>query len=123
MGMAAVIGAGVLLVNLIAYRHARAMLRFSGALPKSKNPEELSAGKKLAILLSGIRNPRPVDTDDPGTHGLRFQKHVVPVGADVTLGAWLVTPEDAIGDVILFHGYAASKSTLLLEARAFHELM
>ncbi len=97
------------------------MLRFTGSSPKSKNPEELSVSQKLAVLLTGINNPRPVDTERPEQYGLQYEPRLIPVGSRVSLGAWLIPHERPIGSVLLFHGYTASKSTLLVEARAFHE--
>jgi pimeloyl-ACP methyl ester carboxylesterase len=112
--------AGALLINVVAYRHARVMLRFSGPSAKSKNPEDLGRFDKLAILLTGISNPRPADTESPAAHGLSFERHIIFVGENVTLGAWFVPHGSPVGSVLFFHGYAASKSTLLPEAAAFH---
>jgi len=119
---AAVLGAlaAMLAINVIAYRHARAMLRFSGASDKSKNPEDLRLGEKVAVLLAGISNPRPVDAESPEAHGLRYERRTIPVDGHVFLGAWLVPHDAPIGSVVLFHGYTASKASLSLEAAAFH---
>jgi cephalosporin-C deacetylase-like acetyl esterase len=43
-------------------------------------------------------------------------------GDDVTLEAWYIPGDKDRPLVVHFHGYVASKSTLLSAARAFHDL-
>jgi alpha-beta hydrolase superfamily lysophospholipase len=113
--------AALIAANAVAFMHARAMLRFSGNAEKSKNPEQLSRAEMLRILVLGISNPRPADREDPAAHGLPFEQRVISADAGITLGAWLVPHSAPVGHVVMFHGYTASKGTLLLEAKAFQE--
>ena len=115
-----VVGFGIL--NLLAYNNARAMMYFTSGGVRTGKPESLSLVAKLKVLLTGVNAPRPVsDTPavslDPGCRALSIG------GSDgVTLSAWYCDRGRETQLVILFHGYAADKSCLLREARAFLDL-
>lgn len=108
-------------VNIVAYRHAHAMLRFTDSGTKTKNPEHLGLAQKLVVLLSGISNPRPTDVETPSAFGLTYESRKIAASDGITLGAWYVPRQAALGCVVLLHGYTGSKGTLLAEAAAFHE--
>jgi alpha-beta hydrolase superfamily lysophospholipase len=103
-------------VNIVAYLHARAMLRFSDATAKTKNPERLGTAHKLRVLLTGIDNPRPADAATPAAYALPFESRRIASSAGVTLGAWLIPHPAPVGCAVLLHGYTASKAQLLAEA-------
>jgi alpha-beta hydrolase superfamily lysophospholipase len=109
-----------LLLNILAYRHARAMTTFApeGSVPR---PETLSLAAKARVLFSGVRLPRPRNNKHPADVGLAYQVHTLP-GEAGELHGWYVPCDRARGLVLLFHGYTACKSNLLAEACAFHEL-
>ncbi len=50
-------------LNPLAYRHARAMMRFTPGNPRTQKPAKLSAGQKLKVLFCGVNIPRPQTTD------------------------------------------------------------
>lgn len=118
--MLAVVVLGFVALNVVAFGHARAMLRFARVGWKTKNPEDLRGLEKLKVLLIGVRVPKPVDDRTPDQLGLSYERHTIAVDARVTLGAWLIPHPHPKGGVILFHGFTAVKSQLLLEAAAFH---
>ena len=110
--------AGVVLLNLVAYRHARAMLTFSADGDKTPPPEGLGPWGKAKALLVGVTVPRPALTQTPGDIGLSAETVRFAADDGVTLEAWRVVPPGPKGTVVLFHGYAACRSALLPEADA-----
>ena len=114
--------AGFATLNLIAYQHARAMLWFAAGGPRTVRPQMLSWVGKLNVLLTGVRVPRPENDQFPADLGLDCETTSIPVDSQVTLEAWFIPSAGARETVVLFHGYAASKSEMLPEAAAFHQL-
>ncbi len=110
---------GLIVLNVLAYRHARAMLHFTRGGARTGKPEQLARGQRLRLLLTGVNVPRPVSARAPA----ELDPACVPLtlrGPDgVTLGAWYVDRGARTPLVVLFHGYAAEKSSLLPEARHF----
>jgi pimeloyl-ACP methyl ester carboxylesterase len=99
--------------NLIGALHARAMLVFVDAGARTPDPEQLSAGEKIAVLLTGVRVPRPGHTRTPADLGLDFSTHALTAADGVGLSAWWVPCADCRGVAVLVHGYAASADQLL----------
>jgi pimeloyl-ACP methyl ester carboxylesterase len=109
-------------VNLSAFMQARAMTRFIGGAERTPGPEQLGMLDKLSVMVSGVSIPRPRNRSAPADLGLSFETHRFSNGVGETLEAWFVPGRNDRAVVALFHGYAASKSTLLTTARAFHDL-
>ena len=102
--------------NVVVFAHAWRFTHFVDAGERTPGPESLSAFGRLATLLTGVRVPRPRNERSLADVGL--------VGRDLRVGeaaAWVVDGSGQ-GCVALFHGYAASRSSLLDEAAAFHAL-
>jgi alpha-beta hydrolase superfamily lysophospholipase len=113
---------GFVVLNLLAYRHARAFTRFrAGGEGPGGAPQSLSLLGKVRLLLGGVTLPRPCPDRTPAGAGLPFEHHCFP-GEAGTLEAWHVPHRAARGLVLLFHGYGNCKAGLLPEAQAFHEL-
>jgi uncharacterized protein len=108
--------------NLVAYNHARQMLVFADAGLRTRPIESLSRWAKFKVLLTGVTIPKPVNTQTPGDLGLPYGTHHIPVGREITLEAWYVPRPNAVGTVLMFHGYSACKSALLPEAHALHAM-
>ena len=113
---------GSIALNLLAYRHAFAMMHFTAGSPRTHEPEKLTLGQKCKVLLCGVNIPRPqakasaIDLG-PATRGLRLE------GTNgIALGAWYCPGSIEKPLVILFHGYSAEKSSMLPEAKAFLEM-
>lgn len=111
-----------LLVNVLAYRHARSMTHFVADGVRPANPEALSRFEKLKVLLTGISIPRPRNQATPESVGLAFSTHTFASTDGTRLEAWYAPRPQSRGVVLLFHGYASCKASLLREAKAFHEL-
>jgi len=110
------------LVNLVAYRQARAFTHFASPGQRTPPPRELSFGKKLRVLVMGVEVPRPENHQTPRHVGLAYERHVFAGVRGVPLEGWLVPHAGARGTVVLFHGHAASKDSQLPEAVAFNRM-
>ena len=112
----------VVSVNILAFMQARAMTRFVEDGERTARPEQLSLIERVSVILSGVNIPRPRSLSTPAKYKLDFQvqRFANPNGS--TLEAWYVPGIEDRPVVLLFHGYAVSKSSLLTTARVFHEL-
>lgn len=106
------------LLNALAYRHARAMLVFSDEAVKTPPPQALPVWGKVKALALGVTVPRPTLSRSPADVGLPSETVRFVADAGVKLEAWLVAPPEPKGTVVLFHGYGACRSALLPEAKA-----
>jgi len=113
---------GAIAANVLAYNHAKAMLRFSAARARTGPVEGLSFKEKVQVLVLGVDNPRPKSTLTPAQEGLPFEENLVPGPNGIKLATWYLPVPRASGLVILYHGYASEKSTLLENAKGFREL-
>ena len=113
---------GVVSVNILAFMQARAMTHFVEEGERTARPEQLSLVERVSVILSGVNIPRPRSLSTPAKYKLDFQVHRFTSPSGSTLEAWYVPGKEAFPLVLLFHGYAASKSSLLTTARVFHEL-
>jgi alpha-beta hydrolase superfamily lysophospholipase len=105
-------------LNLIAYRHAWKMTHYAEQGVRTVSPDKLTTLKKLSVLVTGVTIPRPESlpaVDD---------EHVVTLlTADgLKLEAWDIPATEQRGVVLMFHGYAVSKSAMQPEAALFREL-
>lgn len=112
---------GMVGLNLIAYWHAYRMLHFVPTGNRTGKPEHLSWRQKAKILFTGITVPRPANTSTPADCSLPYEVHRFQVNSSVELEAWHIPHPDSNGLVLLFHGYASAKSSMLPEAKALHE--
>ena len=108
-------------MNAVAFFHAWRFTHFSNEPGlHSPNPEQLGPGRKLWLLLTGIRNPKPRNGPKPG-----FPVETIRIDSpNGPLEAWYARPVSgrARGTVALFHGYTSSKSHLAHEAGYFRRL-
>jgi uncharacterized protein len=120
--------AAFVLLNFLAYRHARSMTHFAPSgrgIGKADSwrarTEPHSLFERVRLALNGLVIERP--REDLRSHGfdLPYEVHDYPGGAG-RLAAWFIPHAEAAGLVVLFHGYATCKARLLPEVRAFHDL-
>jgi pimeloyl-ACP methyl ester carboxylesterase len=109
------------ILNILAYRHARAMVTFRASGEKTPQPEALSSKDKLSLLLSGVVVTRPENDATPADVDLEFSTHYLNAN-DVRLEAWFMPHSNPRAVAVLFHGYAASKAQRLPEARELHDM-
>lgn len=116
------IGWGLLIVfillNIIAFFHAYKFTHFGdNTLVRTSDPKELTFIHRIKSLAFGINNPRPVNGQFPTKP---FE--TIKLKSNKTIECWLMKTENAKGTVVLFHGFAGEKSSLIVKSIIFREL-
>jgi alpha-beta hydrolase superfamily lysophospholipase len=111
-----------LVLNVMAYFHVWSMLHFAGQRERTPPPERLGWAEKVKVILVGVELPRPANWRTPAAVGLDFTTHRFSTADGMELEAWWIARPAPRGVVLLFHGYGATKSDQLDEAKAFHAL-
>lgn len=107
-----------LLLNIVAYFHAYKFTHFGdNNLVRTRDPKELTLIRKIKSVAFGINNPRPTNTQFPSKP---FQ--TIKLKSNKTIECWLVKTANAKGTVVLFHGFAGEKSSLLEKSLIFEQL-
>jgi alpha-beta hydrolase superfamily lysophospholipase len=106
------------IMNVVAYVHAYKFTHFSNhVVERTNDPTELDALQKMKLVFTGIENPRP------SAHEATRQKYTtIEIQSTELLSAWSIKQKSSNGTVILFHGYAGEKSSLLTRAEVFRQL-
>jgi len=106
-----------ILANVIAFNHAYRLTHFSSTeKERTKKIEALSYFGKLKTVLLGVKIPKPKDTIFPTqTFETLYFK------SDLKLESWLIKNSQPKGVVLLFHGFASSKSGVLRYAEEFYK--
>jgi len=113
----AVLGVGGF--NLVARNQARAMLTFA---PPQEGRDGLRREQSLMNIIFGVTAYRPENRTTPDGVGLEYATHRTQSRDGTKLELWEIARADPRAVVLLFHGYAASKSSLLPDAKAFHAM-
>lgn len=111
---------GFVLLNAVAFFQARAMTHFTEGGVRTQRPQSLSTVEKIRTLLLGVNVPKPRNVLGPSSFGLAYETERFASEGDGELEAWRVPCARSRGLVLLFHGYASSKSSLLPVARELH---
>ena len=118
----------LVVLNLLAYRHAWSMTHFVSANRRTRRTdnlreqtESLSFVERMQLAVKGVALERPSDEMRPDDLDLPYEVHTY-TGGEGRLDAWYIPHEQSAGLVVLFHGYISCKAKLLPEARAFHDL-
>lgn len=122
LGVLAIVLGAVALLNVMAYNHAYAMLHFVQAGERTANIEQLGLFDKAAVLFHGVNIPRPHARIANSELAKEFELVTIPCADGVRLGALYGVEKASLSTVLLFHGYAAEKTSLLDHARAFRRL-
>jgi len=109
-------------VNILAFMQARAMTRFVDDGERTARPEQLSLVERISVILSGVNIPRPRNLSTPAKYNLDFHAQRFASRDGSILEAWYVPGREDQPVILLFHGFAVSKSSLLTTARVLHEL-
>ncbi|MEJ7610880.1 MAG: alpha/beta hydrolase [Ferruginibacter sp.] len=104
-------------MNVVAFFHGYKFTHFTDRNVPKTNAKDLSALKKLQIIFFGIDNPRPVNTGFPSQP---FQ--TIKLQSNKIIECWYIKAAQAKETVILFHGYAGQKSSMLDKSDEFHRL-
>lgn len=119
--LAALAVAGFVLLNALAFAHARSLTRFTHG-PRTRPPSRLSTLEKVAVLVCGARLGHAKNVQTPAALGLPFERHVFAGRERMALEAWHIPHAQPRGMVVGFHGHGGRKSDLLREAQAFRRL-
>ena len=114
--------AAFLLLNYLAYRHARSFFFYTGGTERTPSPESLGWAEKARVLIRGVQVPKPKMHSSPADYELPWESISVPGRASTGLSGWLIPKPDASELMILFHGYNSEKSGLLPEAKLFYAM-
>ncbi len=107
-----------ILMNIIAFFHAYKFTHFGdNTLVRTRDPKELTFIRRLKSLAFGINNPRPTNGQFPAK-----PYETIRLKSNKTIECWLMKTENAKGTVVLFHGFAGEKSSLVEKAVIFQEL-
>ena len=110
-----------MLLNAAAYMHASKMITFTEGGAITKPIERLSFSEKLSLCFTGTNIPKPANSGSPRSINSSFMLITLKTKDEVNLECWSLTNNNPAGNVILLHGYAASKSQLLPEAKFFYD--
>jgi uncharacterized protein len=108
---------GFLLLNILAYNHAYRFTHFASEGVETGKEEQLSFGKKLAVLFTGITKKKSTVANFPEKPHSSFS-----IASADSLKGWIIPVEHPRGIVVMGHGYASNKGAVLGEAYAFNEL-
>ena len=114
--------AGFAGLNILAYRHAYAMLHYAPGGARTEKPEALAPLAKLRVLWAGVNIPRPMDEMPPTALAPDSKTLAIPEPGGIELCAWYAGRGPEAPLVIFFHGYSTEKTRLLREARGIHEM-
>jgi alpha-beta hydrolase superfamily lysophospholipase len=96
-------------INIISFFHAWKFTHFDADVSeRTKDAKELSFSSKVNVLFTGVDNPRPVNKKLP-THSYTSVK----VKSSHVLDCWYIPTDSAKATMIMFHGFAGEKSSLL----------
>ena len=109
-----------LLLNIMAAFHAYKFTHFYADLPKAKKMEEMSFAEKASFIFMGTKYPKSKVTD---SFAIPHQTLVLTTLDSVHLESWYAKANSNVkGTVLLFHGHGGSKSGIIAEATAFHQM-
>ncbi len=107
-----------ILMNVVAYQHAYKFTHFTDKVSsRTKDPKDLSAFSKVKLLVTGIDNPKPKNKSFPS-----HDYQTIELQSTELLECWQIKTPNAKGTVLMFHGYAGEKSSLLERADEFLNL-
>ncbi len=101
--------------NIVAYQHAYKFTHFTNDVSaRTKDPKALDAFSKVKLLFTGIDNPKPKNKRLPSQ-----DYQTIKIESTEVLECWQINVPNAKGTIIMFHGYAGEKSSLLERADEF----
>ncbi len=103
--------------NILAYRHAHAMMNFSDHHVRGLKLEEMSVTQKIKALFLGVDLSRPSSNVSHAELADNCQSISIPTIEISSIGAWYCPAKNGQRLAILFHGYLMDKSSLIEEAK------
>ncbi len=109
----------VITLNVLAFNHARSFTHFSNNGRLIHNAGSLGFWVKALLLFTGVKMPRPENRCAPSELSENSVQFFIQTSDNAELDAWYCNLGEESPLVILFHGYAGEKTTLLSEAQLF----
>jgi alpha-beta hydrolase superfamily lysophospholipase len=116
------LGAGAFVFGGLTYRHAWALTHFVERGDRTPPPERLGWRGALGALAGGAVLPHPRHRRTPADLRLRYDRDFVFTEDGLRLEAWHVPAPAARGTVLLLHGFADAKDSMLDPARELRAL-
>ena len=114
-----IVGVFVLL-NIMAAFHAYKFTHFYAGIPVAKKPNEMSTLEKASAILVGVKYAKSKVVD---SFQVKHDTIIIKTADSISLECWYAKVDsNAKGTVLLFHGHGSSKSGIIKEATAFHEM-
>jgi hypothetical protein len=113
------------IVNVLAYGHATSLLIYAEKGQRVKRLEDMSAGEKVKVLLTGVAIARPENKATPAALGLRYESITLMLAStsDEALELWHIpSVRDNAPLALVFHGHGAAKDSMLNVAHELHGL-
>ncbi len=110
-------------INGLAFLQAWGMTHFPDRGRHTPPPEALGGMGKAWVMLTGVTVPRSYNNGSPADRGMVFTTRHVHEPTGVDLESWSIPAlNKPRGLVLMFHGYAACKATLLTAAAHLHAM-
>lgn len=106
------------LLNVVAINHAYRFTHFTDEGVSTGKEESLTFLQKIGVLFTGITKVKSRVTKFPDRP---YSTFTITVKTD-TLRGWVLSADSSRGVIIMGHGYAGNKGTLLNEAGGFNDL-
>jgi pimeloyl-ACP methyl ester carboxylesterase len=102
-------------MNVVAIFHSYKFTHFAASnIVKTKDAKELSTEQKIKTLIFGVSNPRPVNKTVPDR-----EYETIKLKSNREIECWSIRTVNSKGTVILFHGFAGDKSSMLDKSEIF----
>ena len=108
-------------LNVLAWSHARSATHLDAGEAPRLEIGELGLSTKVRLLFTGAPMNKPRCWREPPEVGLDHEVLHVETEDGLTLEVWRIPHDQPTEVVCLFHGYVGTKSSLLDEARFFHD--
>jgi esterase/lipase len=109
-----------LLLNIMAAFHAYKFTHFYAGIPPAKKPEQMSFSEKASAIFVGVKYSKSKVVD---SFQVKHETITLKTKDSVRLESWYAKADsNAKGTVVMFHGHGSSKSGMIKEATAFHEM-
>ncbi len=95
----------------VSYIHAYRFTHFSATDHARTDPKNLTIFDKFGLIFTGISNPHQQDTILPPAPYLTYT-----IVGDKKLESWYMPVENPKGLMLLYHGYAGNKSSMIRRA-------
>lgn len=109
-----------ILLNVVAAFHAYKFTHFyDNNRSYTKKPEEMSGLEKAKVILFGVNYvKRPLNS----APDVPYENVAIETDDELQLKGWYVPVTNPVGTIIMFHGHGGTRSGVLTELKAFHQL-